>query len=295
MPEQSVAPTVPDRRRASNLIARVVVAARAVADADPREIEEKAQQLGESRRYLAPVAWAAGAMVLLVRGVKLLFLNWRLSLIELVPAAWVWLVMWDLKQHALRADALREITVGGVVVLGLVSIAASVAAFWCNTVFAFAVTNPQPKIGPAARQAGRYTGRIVVAGVVMGVVLAVGAAAIPRIDSRWLYLAAAGALYGLMLISFVAVPARIIGAKKQRLKPKEAVGRWTLGGALSAVAMTPGFVLDRVGLIMLGLPHLHVLGFVLLSIGTALYAAGMSSVKAVKLSMKLETPPEPSG
>jgi hypothetical protein len=35
-----------------------------------------------------------------------------------------------------------------------------------------------------------------------------------------------------------------------------------------------------------------VLGFVLLSIGTALYAAGMSSVKAVKLSMKLETPPE---
>jgi hypothetical protein len=33
---------------------------------------------------------------------------------------------------------------------------------------------------------------------------------------------------------------------------------------------------------------LHVLGFVLLAIGTALYAAGMSSVKAVKLSMKLD-------
>jgi hypothetical protein len=29
---------------------------------------------------------------------------------------------------------------------------------------------------------------------------------------------------------------------------------------------------------------------VLLSIGTALYAAGTSSVKAVKLSMKLDTP-----
>ena len=39
----------------------------------------------------------------------------------------------------------------------------------------------------------------------------------------------------------------------------------------------------------LGVPHLHPLGFVLLSIGTGLYAAGMSSVKAVKLSMKLET------
>ena len=54
--------------------------------------------------------------------------------------------------------------------------------------------------------------------------------------------------------------------------------------------MTPGFVLDRVGLILLGVPGLHVVGLVLLSIGTALYAAGMSSVKAVKLSMKLDAP-----
>jgi hypothetical protein len=266
-----------------------VSAAKAVADADPAQIEATAKQLGESRRYLAPVAWAAGAMVLLVRGIKLLLLNWRLSLIELVPAVWVWVVMWDLKQHALRTDAFRDITIGGVILVGLISIAASVAAFWCNTVFGFAITHTRPRIAPAARQATRYMGRIVVAGIVMGVVLAIGAVAIPRIDSRVAYLAAAGALYALMLISFVAVPARIVGAKKQRLRPKEAVGRWTLGGALSAVAMTPGFVLDRVGLILLGVPNLHVVGFVLLSIGTALYAAGMSSVKAVKLSMKLET------
>jgi hypothetical protein len=94
-----------------------------------------------------------------------------------------------------------------------------------------------------------------------------------------------------MLVSFVVVPARILGVKKRRLQPKETVGRWTVGGALSAVAMTPGFLLDRAGLILLGIPHLHALGFILLSIGTALYAAGMSSVKAVKLSMKLEMSP----
>ena len=51
--------------------------------------------------------------------------------------------------------------------------------------------------------------------------------------------------------------------------------------------MTPGFLMARIGLILLGMKHFHLLGFVLLSIGTALYAAGMSSVKAVKLSMKL--------
>src|SRR5262249_53376787 len=209
----------------------------------------------------------------------------------LVPAAWVWVVMWDLRQHDLRSDAFRHITLGGVTVLAVLAIAASFAAFWCNTIFAFAITRPRPRIAPAARQARPYLTRIVRAGILMGLILAVGAIVVPRIDSGLVYLIALVALYALMLVSFVVVPARILGVKKHKLQPKEAVGRWTVGGALSAVAMTPGFLLDRAGLILLGVPHLHALGFVLLSIGTALYAAGMSSVKAVKLSMKLETSP----
>jgi len=279
-----------DHGRARKTLAWLVQLARAVADADPREIESTAEQLGTSRRYLAPVAWAAGAIVLLFRGLKLLLLNWRLTLVELVPAAWVWLVMWDLKHHGLRGDAFRQPSIGGVILLVALTIAASTAAFWCNTVFGFAITHPQPRIAPAMRQATRHLPRIVLAGIGMGVVLAVGAVFVPRIDSRWLYVVASTALYSLMLISFVAIPARILGVKKQKLAPKQAIGSWTIGGALSAVAMTPGFVLDRIGLILLGVPGLHVLGLVLLSIGTALYAAGMSSVKAVKLSMKLDAP-----
>jgi hypothetical protein len=239
------------------------------------------------------VAWAAGAIVLLVRGVKLLFLNWRLTLIELVPAAWVWFVMWDLRRHGLRADAFREITVAQVVLLVLLTVGATVAAFWCNTVFGFAITQQQrPRIAPAARQANRHLAKIIRAGVVVGLVLAGGAVWVPRIDSTLLYVVVLGAVYGLMLISFVAVPARILGVRKRRLPPKQAIGHWTVGGAMSAVAMGPGFILDRIGLILLGVPGLHILGFALLSIGTALYAAGMSSVKAVKLAMKLETPDE---
>jgi hypothetical protein len=289
MPTTAQTAPPPDQTRLRTTLARIALAARAIADADPAQVEATARQLGESRRYLAPVAWGAGALVLLARGVKLLVLNWRLSLIELVPAVWVWLVLWDLKQGSLRHDSFREITLADMTLLGLVTIGASVAAFWCNTVFAFAITHPKPQIGLAVRQARRHLVPIVGAGVVLGVVVAVGLAAIPRIESRWLYLIASLGLYGLMLVVFVAVPARIIGARKQRLRPKEVVGRWTVGGAMSAVAMGPGLILDRVGLILLGVPHLHVLGFVLLSIGTALYAAGMSSVKAVKLSMKLET------
>jgi hypothetical protein len=46
--------------------------------------------------------------------------------------------------------------------------------------------------------------------------------------------------------------------------------------------MMPGFLLDRLGLVLLGVSGLRVLGFVLLSIGTARHAAGMSSVRAPK-------------
>jgi hypothetical protein len=53
--------------------------------------------------------------------------------------------------------------------------------------------------------------------------------------------------------------------------------------------MTPGFVLDRIGIVLLGVSGLHVLGLLFLSVGSALYAAGMSSVRAVKLTMKLGT------
>ncbi len=260
--------------------------ARAVADADPGKIESAARQFGESRPYLAPVAWAAGTIVLLIRGVKLLVLNWRLSLIQLVPAGWIWLAMWDLKQHALRGAPFRQVTLGGVVLVVALTVGVSTAAFWCNTVFAFAIDVLPPQIRPAIRHTNRHLAGIVSSGLLLGTALAFAIAVVPRIGQVWLYILTLGAVLGVMLISFVAVPAHIIGRKQQKLPPKQAIGRTATGWALSGVVMAPGFVLDRIGLILLGVPHLQVLGFALLSIGTALYAAGMSSVKAVKMSIK---------
>jgi hypothetical protein len=91
-----------------------------------------------------------------------------------------------------------------------------------------------------------------------------------------------------MLVALVVVPARVLGVPKRRRSPKEALGAWMTGGALSAVAMSPGFILDRIGVVLLGIPGLRLIGLAVLSGGVALYAAGLSSVKAVKLSMKLE-------
>jgi hypothetical protein len=269
------------------VVRRVVNAAQAVADADPAQIEATALQLGSSRRYLAPLAWAAGALVLVIRGIKLLATNWRLSLIELVPAVWVWLAMWDLKRSGLRAPPLRHPTIGQLAVGLAITIGLSIAAFWCNAVFGFAISHEPPVIARAIRQTRPHLPRLALAGAVIGAILALGFAIIPRIGSRLFYVAAVLGLYGLMLTCLVVIPARILGVTKRRLPPTQAVGRWVTGGALSAVAMTPGFVLDRLGLILLGIPHLHLVGFLILSAGTALYAAGLSSVKAVKLSMKL--------
>jgi hypothetical protein len=261
-----------------------------IGDADADKIEATAREFGEMRRYLAPVAWAAGALVLAVRGIKLLVLNWRLSLIELAPAVLVWLVMWDLKDHTLRGGPFRQFTLWGALLLGVVLVLANIAALWCNTVFAFAIDEGgKPQIRRAARRANQHRGLIFTAGGSMGLLLAGAALVVPRIGPRWLFVLALGAVLGVMLISLVAVPARIIGVRREKLPARQAVGRTAAGSALSAVAMTPGFVLDRIGIVLLGVSGLHVLGLLFLSVGSALYAAGMSSVRAVKLTMKLGT------
>jgi hypothetical protein len=277
-------------REPGGLLARMLRAARAFADADAVEIEATARQLGESRRLLAPLAWAAGTLVLLLRGIRLLLLNWRLTIIELFPAALVWVVMWNLKQHTLRGAPFREFTIGGSLLLAVVTVAASTVSFWCNTVFGFAILPAEPRIRPAVQQTRPFLGRIFRAGLGVGLLLAVATVVVPRTGSGWLYALCVGAAWAVLLISLVAIPARILGVQKRRQPLKQKVGGLAATGALSAVAMTPGFVLDRIGVILLGIPGWNILGLVLLSVGSALYAAGMSSVKAVKLAMKLNTP-----
>ena len=120
----------------------------------PAAMESASRQLGESRRILAPLGWAAGTIVLLLRGVKLLILNWRLSVIQLVPAAWVWLAMWDLKRHLLHGASFRHLPLVAMLALAAAVVVFTIAAFWCNTIFAFAIdAPPPPRIAPAFRQA----------------------------------------------------------------------------------------------------------------------------------------------
>ena len=255
-------------------------------DADPAMIESAAVELGGRRRWLAPLGYVAGTLALVVSGVKPLIANWRLALIEVAPAAWIWLSMWNLKAHFLDQRAVHPVHGPVLVPLTLLIVAVAVGAFFCNAVFAFAIGgDPPPRIRPAVAKA-RANLRIVLRwGLLFGAAHAFVLLWVSRYGKFWYDLSLSVVVVG-MMVSFVAVPAAILGRREQRTT-KERVGYAAVGGVLSAIAATPGFLFDRIGLLMIGVPSLRIPGIALLSVGVALQVAGTSSVKAVKLSTRL--------
>ncbi len=260
----------------------------AIRDSEPARVEAASRELGRRRRWLAPLAFAAGALALLVDGVKLLFSNWRLSLIEVVPALWIWLTTWNLKAHFLRGRSLAFIHGPAVLAVAAAAVVVTVVSFWCNAVFAFAVDGPPPpRLAPAYAESRRHTRYLVLWGVGVGLAYASATVYAAR-AGLWWYGLALGVVLGIMIITFVSVPARLI-ASRHRMAVRDRLAAGAVGGVLSAVVLSPGFLLNRVGLLMIGVRPLAVPGFVLFTIGVALQAAGMSTVKAVKLSTKLTT------
>ena len=134
---------------------------RAVRDSDQATVNEMVLRLSRSRRWLAPLALAVGAFAMLFEGVKLLFTNWRLTLIQVLPAMWIWAAMLDLKAHVLHGKSFHVLT-GPVVVIPVVLAVAvlTAASFFLNAVFAFAIAQPgPPQIRPAFAQAPVSPGR----------------------------------------------------------------------------------------------------------------------------------------
>ena len=91
--------------RLSFLSARVGALLRAIEESDEARIEEAVLRLSRSRRVFAPLAFAVGAFALLFDGLRLLVSNWRLTLVQVLPAIWIWLAMADLKAHVLHGHS----------------------------------------------------------------------------------------------------------------------------------------------------------------------------------------------
>ena len=141
------------RPRWRTWLARVQALVAAIRDGDPATVERAVVDLSRSRRILAPLGFLVGAFVTLFDAVRLLVLNWRLMLVEVLPAMWVWLAMVDLKAHLLHGKSFRTAGLPVTVVVMALVVAMTAASFLLNAVFAFAIARPgSPRIRPAFAQ-----------------------------------------------------------------------------------------------------------------------------------------------
>src|SRR4051812_28425394 len=249
-------------------------------------VEDAVLRVSRSRRWLAPLALAVGAFVMLFQGVRLVFINWRLTLVQVLPAMWVWLAMLDLKAHALHGRSFHIVT--GAIVIPIVAVIATItaAAFLLNAVFAFAISRP----GPPDIRAGFAGARghlpvVLGSGAVAGLGLGISTVVVTRAGSPWFGLSLS-VVIGVMMVCYVAVPSSLIGVKATHSR-RDKVAATAVGGGLGAAVSAPAYVLGRIGLLTLGSSVLLVPAIFVLALGFTLQAGATGAVKAIKLSAQL--------
>jgi hypothetical protein len=259
---------------------------RAIQDSDELAVEEAVLRLSRSRRLFAPLALAVGAFAMLFDGLKLLFSNWRLTLIQVLPAMWIWVAMFDLKAHVLYGKSYHVVTGPARIPIVLAITAITMASFFLNAVFAFAIAaHGPPLIRPAFREARSHLTVILGSGAVVGVCLGLSTGVLIRWGLWWFALSLS-IVIAVMMVAYVAVPSRLIGIKTIHSQ-RDKLAASAMGGVIGAVVCTPPYVLGRVGLLMLGSRALFIPGIVVFLAGLTLQAGTTSAVKAVKMGARL--------
>jgi len=279
-------PAAQARTRRAQLRARTRDLIVAIREGDDDMVEGSVLALSQTRRLFAPLALLVGAFVMLFVGLRLLVTNWALMLVEILPAMWIWVAMIDLKAHVLH-DRTFNVIRGPVIIPMIVAIAAiTTASFYLNAVFAFAISNRgNPEVRPAFADARRHLGSIAAWGISIGLALGVATIVFPRWGKPWFSIALS-IVVGIMMVTYVSVPARMIGVKPTA-STRDKLSATAVGGAIGAVICAPPYLLARVGILMLGSRTLFVAGIVLISVGLVLQSGATGAVKAVKLSSKL--------
>ncbi len=282
-----VAPEDPDgRTRREFLAAQFRRLVRAIRDGDDETVEAAIVALSQRSRLLAPLAMVVGGFVMLFQGVKLLFTNWRLTLVQILPAMWIWAAMLDLKAHALHGKEFHLFR-GPLLALVLLAIAILTAgSFYLNAVFAFAISRSgPPEIRPAFSQARIHIRTVLAWGLIVGLALGFATMVVDRWGKFWFALTLS-AVVAVMMVAYVSVPARLIGVKSER-SSRDKLTASVVGGAIGAVVCAPPFALGRVAILMLGSHTFFYLAIVLLAFAVVMQTGATSSVKAIKMSAKL--------
>jgi hypothetical protein len=271
------------RSRVAGLAPYVEAIRRGEEDALLAEIERAAR----SRRYLAPFVFAVGGVAMLLAGIRLLLVNWRLTVIQLLPAMWLWAAMYDLRLHLLDDDSAILLSGAGLLPVGFLIAAVTAACFYLNAVFGFAIAEkPTPSVRAGLAGARRHLRSILAWGFGFGVILAICATALARGQRFWFTLAM-GIVVGLMMVAYVAVPARLVGAPPSRRSRRDRLSAGAIGAALGVMVSAPSYLLVRIGLLLIGSPVLRIPGFVLFTIGITFQVGATGAVRAVKMGAKL--------
>ena len=282
--------------RFAALSGRIRTLVRAIQDNDEAAIEEAILRLSRSRRIFAPLAFAVGAFVMLFDGLRLLVTNWRLTLVQILPAMWIWLAMIDLKAHVLHGKSFTVVRGPVLIPAGLLIIAITVASFFLNAVFAFAISRPgRPEVRPAIAQARHHLQPIIASGAVVGALLALSTTLVTRWGKPW-FTISLGLVVGVMMVSYIAVPSRLIGSKPPKQSRRDKLASTAVGGALSATVCTPPYLLGRLGILALGSSAvlIFILGIFALALGVTLQAGATGTVRAIKMSATLTGGSRPS-
>jgi hypothetical protein len=259
---------------------------RAIQEGDDEAVEAAVVALSRSRRIFAPLVFALGAFLMLFQGLRLLFSNWRLTLIQVLPAMWIWLALLDLKVHTFKGKEFHTWHGGAELLLVLAIAMVTAAGFYLNAAFAFAISQPgTPQIRPAFGLARRHLGTILGVGLVVGVSLGFSTIVVPRWGVHWFVLAL-GIVIGVMMLTYVTVPARIVGIRPGGSR-RDKLATTAIAGTLGALICSPAYLIGRLGILALGSSVLFPLGVVLLTLGLVLQAGATGAVKAIKMSAKL--------
>lgn len=277
--------SIGSEQRAASLPARIRSLIRAIEENDERKVEEAVLRLSRRHRALAPLGLAIGAFAMLFDALKLLVSNWRLTLVTVLPAMWIWVAMYDLKAHVLHGKQFNVLRGAVLIPLNLTIVAITVACFFLNAVFAYAIAERPAEVRPALRRARTRLTPIVVSGAIVGLLLGFATTVVPRWGHPWFALIL-GVVVGLMMLSYVAVPARLIGGKPQ-LSRRDSISASVAGGVLSATVCTPPYLMGRIGVLLLGTKVLWIVGIVLIAVGVPLQAGATGAVRAIKMSVKL--------
>ena len=260
---------------------------RGIREGDEAQIEASVVALSRSRRIFAPLVFAVAAVVMLFQGLRLIASNWRLMLVQVLPAMWIWAVLIDLKVHVFKGKEFHAWHGGAELLLVAAITLVTCVAFYLNAVFAFAISQPgTPQIRPAFALARRHLAVVLGFGLTVGVALGVSAIVVPRWGRFWFTLSL-GTVVAVMMLTYVTVPARIVGIRPVGSR-RDKLAAAAIGGTLGAIVCTPPYVLGRIGILLLGGgPVVFAVGVVLLTVGLTLQAGATGAVKAIKMSAKL--------